>query len=180
MLYVSIITFTYFLAIPITIFVAIDAYKRKNSWFLWSLGTIISWPLILPLYFSFRNLKKGEERTGGLIWNIIRNYILIYSTNIFLVILLLLILPQNMGYLSTEIFITEFAGFEISLSFIYYVIFIIWLIPSLLFLMIGSFFKDDYTKQTGPTGKLKESRIKKKEELSKKLDEFYSRKQNGL
>ncbi|HMA60242.1 MAG TPA: hypothetical protein VKN64_08110 [Halanaerobiales bacterium] len=177
MLYVSIITFTYFLAVPITIFVAIDGYKRKNKWLLWSLGTILSWPLILPLYFSFRNLKKEEKRTGGLIWNIIRNYILIYSTNIFLVILLLLILPQNMGYLSNEIFITEFAGFEISLSFIYYVIFIIWLIPSLLFLMIGSFFKDDYSKETGPTGKLKESRIKKKEELSKKLDEFYEERQ---
>ena len=66
---------------------------------------------------------------------------------------------------------------EISLSFIYYVIFIIWLIPSLLFLMIGSFFKDDYSKETGPTGKLKESRIKKKEELSKKLDEFYEERQ---
>ncbi len=177
MLYVSIITFTYFLAIPITIFVAIDAYKRKNRWLLWSLGIIISWPLILPLYFSFRNLKKGEERKGGLIWNIIRNYILIYSTNIFLVILLLLILPQNMGYLSNEIFITEFAGFEISLSFIYYVIFIIWLIPSLLFLMIGSFFKDDYSKETGPSGRLKESKIKQKEKLSKKLDDFYKEKQ---
>src|SRR6056297_3340779 len=173
MLYVSIITFTYFLAIPITIFVAIDAYKRKNRWLLWSLGIIISWPLILPLYFSFRNLKKGEERKGGLIWNIIKNYILIYSTNIFLVILLLLILPQNMGYLSTEIFITEIAGYNISLTFIYYIIFIIWLIPSLLFLLVGSFFKDRYLKIEGPTGKLKDSEIKKRKEINKKLKEFY-------
>lgn len=178
MIYVSILTFTYYLAIPITIFVAIDAFKRKNRWFLWLLGTLISWPLILPLYFSFRNLKEGEERTGGPVWNIIKNYLLIYSTNIFLVILMLLILPQNMGYLSTEIFITEFAGFEISLSFIYYVIFIVWLIPSLLFLMIGSFFKDDYSKESGPTGRLKESRERKKEEISKKLDDFYKEKQD--
>src|SRR6056297_2989479 len=178
MVYISILIFTYFLAIPITIFVGLDAYNRKNKWILWSIGVLLSWPIILPLYFSLRNLKEGETREGGLIWNIIKNYILIYSTNIFLVILLLLILPQNMGYLSNEIFITEFAGFEISLSFIYYVIFIIWLIPSLLFLMIGSFFKDDYSKETGPSGRLKESKIKQKEKLSKKLDDFYKEKQD--
>lgn len=179
MLYTSILAFTYFLAIPITLFVAIDGFKRKNSWLLWAFGVLISWPLILPLYFSFRNLKKGEERHGGIVWNIIRNYILIYSMNIFLVIILLLILPHNLGYLSNEIFIAELVGFTISLSFIYYVIFIVWLIPSLLFLMIGAFFKDDYSKEVGPTGRLKESRIKKKKELSKKLDEFYKEKEES-
>lgn len=176
MVYISILLFLYYLAIPITIFVAIDAYKRKNKWLLWSIGVIISWPLILPLYFSFRNLKEGEIREGGLIWNIIRNYLLVYSTNIFIVILTLLILPQNLGYLSNEIFITEFAGFDITVSFIYYVIFIIWLIPSMLFLMIGSFFKDDYSKKEGPTGNLKKYKLKKKKELDKKLEDYYKNK----
>ncbi|MFO7816021.1 MAG: hypothetical protein R6V14_09905 [Halanaerobiales bacterium] len=173
MLYISILIFTYYLAIPITIFVAIDAYKRKNKWVWWSIGVIISWPVVLPLYFSFRNLKNGEERKGGIIWIIIKNYILVYSTNIFIIILGLLILPQNLGYLSTEVFLTEFAGVDISLSFIYYVIFIVWLIPSVLFLMIGAFFKDDYSKIEGPTGKLKEEKIKKKKELNKKLEDYY-------
>ncbi len=173
MVYISILIFTYFLAIPITIFVGLDAYNRKNKWILWSIGVLLSWPIILPLYFSLRNLKEGETREGGLIWNIIKNYILIYSTNIFLVILLLLILPQNMGYLSTEIFITEIAGYNISLTFIYYIIFIIWLIPSLLFLLVGSFFKDRYLSIEGPTGKLKDSEIKKRKEINKKLKEFY-------
>lgn len=176
MVYISILLFLYYLAIPITIFVAIDAYKRKNKWLLWSIGVIISWPLILPLYFSFRNLKEGEIREGGLIWNIIRNFLLVYSTNIFIVILTLLILPQNLGYLSNEIFITEFAGFDITVSFIYYVIFIIWLIPSMLFLMIGSFFKDDYSKKEGPTGNLKKYKLKKKKELDKKLEDYYKNK----
>ena len=172
MVYISILIFTYFLAIPITIFVGLDAYNRKNKWILWSIGVLLSWPIILPLYFSLRNLKEGETREGGLIWNIIKNYILIYSTNIFLVILLLLILPQNMGYLSTEIFITEIAGYNISLTFIYYIIFIIWLIPSVLFLLVGSFFKDRYLKIEGQTGKLKDSEIQKRKEINKKLKEF--------
>jgi hypothetical protein len=90
-----------------------------------------------------------------------------------MVILLLLILPQNLGYLSREIFITEFAGFNISISFIYYIIFVIWLIPSILFLMIGSFFKDDYSKKEGPTGRLKEYKLKMKKDLNKKLEDYY-------
>jgi len=180
MVYLSILLFTYFLAIPITIFVAVDAYKRKNKWLWWSIGVIISWPLVLPLYFSLRNLKEGEVREGGIIWNTIKNYVLVYSTNIFIVILLLLILPQNLGYLSREIFITELAGFNISISFIYYIIFIIWLIPSILFLMIGSFFKDDYSKKEGPTGKLKEYKLKKKKDLNKKLKEYYENKNQNF
>lgn len=180
MVYISILIFTYFLAIPITIFVAVDAYKRKNKWLWWSIGIIISWPLVLPLYFSLRNLKNGEVREGGIIWNTIKNYVLVYSTNIFIVILLLLILPQNLGYLSREIFITEFAGFNISISFIYYIIFIIWLIPSILFLMIGSFFKDDFSKKEGPTGQLKEYKQKKKNDLNKKLEEYYKNKNENL
>ncbi len=176
MVYISILLFTYFLAIPITIFVGVDAYKRKNKWLWWSIGVIISWPVVLPLYFSFRNLKEGEVREGGLIWVTIKNYILIYSTNIFILILLLLILPQNLGYLSREIFITEFAGFNISINFIYYIIFVIWLIPSILFLMIGSFFKDDYSKIEGPTGSLKEYKLKMKKDLNKKLENYYKNK----
>ncbi len=176
MVYISILIFTYFLAIPIAILVAVDAYKRKNRWLLWSIGVIISWPVVLPLYFTFRNLKKGEVREGGIIWNTVKNYVLVYSTNIFIVILLLLILPQNLGYLSREIFITEIVGFNISISFIYYVIFIIWLIPSILFLMIGSFFKDDYSKKEGPTGNLKKYKSKKKKEINKKLENYYKNK----
>ncbi|MCF8008768.1 MAG: hypothetical protein K9K32_03285 [Halanaerobiales bacterium] len=175
-MYISIILFTYFLAVPITVFVAIDAYNRKNKWIFWSLGIIISWPVILPLYFSFRNLKENEKRRGGLIWNIIKNYILVYSTNIFVVIIVLLVLPQNLGYLSRKIFITEILGFNIELNFIYYVLFIIWFLPSALFYLIGTFFKDDYLKEEGPTGKLKEKIMKEKEEISKKLDDFYKEK----
>ena len=68
------------LGLPFSIWVFFDARTRKNRSLGWSFLTFISGPFIaLPLYFAYRNLKTGEVREGGTVWNIIRNYTLSWT-----------------------------------------------------------------------------------------------------
>ncbi len=57
-----------------------DARSRKNHSIGWPLLTVVLTPFLsFPLYFAYRNLKAGEVRAGGTVWNIIRNYTLSWT-----------------------------------------------------------------------------------------------------
>ena len=57
--------------IPLTfgvaaLFVLVDSRRRLDGkWKLWTIGTFLGAPFVLPFYLALRKLKAGEVRRGG-------------------------------------------------------------------------------------------------------------------
>ena len=63
----------------LTIWVVIDALRRKAGVAKWGIGTLLVAPIVAPLYFAKRPLKAGEERHGGTAWNFLKNFSLAWT-----------------------------------------------------------------------------------------------------
>lgn len=95
------------LGVVFSFWVFYDALARKNSSFAWTFLTCISGPFIaLPLYFAYRNLKAGEVREGGTVWNIIRNYTLSWTA--FMIGMMFITLPSKRAEFIVGVFIVWF------------------------------------------------------------------------
>ena len=95
------------LGLPFSIWVFFDARTRKNHSLGWSFLTFILGPFIaLPLYFAYRNLKAGEVREGGTVWNIIRNYTL--SWTVFMIGMVFITLASGAAEFIVAVFIVWF------------------------------------------------------------------------
>jgi hypothetical protein len=62
--------------ISVALWVAFDGFSRRMGLapIPWSLGALVLWPLVLPVYLARRFLKNGEVRRGGTAWNVLRNF----------------------------------------------------------------------------------------------------------
>ena len=70
----------YFLLYAIlAVYVLVDAGKRHNSRTGWPVATLLLGPVVLPVYFAKRHLKKGEVREGGTGWNVLKNFALMWT-----------------------------------------------------------------------------------------------------
>ena len=92
-----------------SIWVFFDARTRKNRSLGWSFLTFISGSFIaLTLYFAYRNLKTGEVREGGTVWNIIRNYTLSWTVFIVVFIFASLGISENGEFIAYTIIVWLF------------------------------------------------------------------------
>ena len=51
------------------IWVLIDSRSRRENPVVWTLGTLLLGPLVLPFYVPKRPLRSGEVREGGTGWD---------------------------------------------------------------------------------------------------------------
>ena len=65
--------------VPITVWVLIDARKRRNNLIGWSIGTLLFGPIVLPFYLAKRYLKPNEVREGGTAWNVLKYFTLFWT-----------------------------------------------------------------------------------------------------
>jgi hypothetical protein len=68
-----------YMSVGAALFVLWDATRRKAPRLSWVAGTVLAWPLVLPLWLATRPLRSGEIRRGGRAWNILRLFALAWS-----------------------------------------------------------------------------------------------------
>lgn len=129
-----------------------DGYKREvsNLW-AWGLGTILMGVLVLPFYFAKRPLTDGEVRTGGFSWNVLKNFVILWT-------LLIVVLGIGYGARVSETFQTaqsdaEQAGAVIGTGLGFGILGFMWLFPLIGAGVLGLFLKKDVNEE-GPTGPL--------------------------
>jgi hypothetical protein len=72
----------YFLLYGIfALWVLFDGLSRKMavSAVMWTIGTGILGPVVLPIYLASRPLKQGEVREGGKGWNVLKNFAILWT-----------------------------------------------------------------------------------------------------
>lgn len=149
--------------IILTIWVGVDAYKRKNNVILWPLGTLFITPIVAPVYFAKRNLKEGELREGGTGWNILKNFALVWT-----VLMLFTGISGIIGASSVLQDTTsgaEVAGATIGTGLGLMAIAMFWFFPMVGAVVLGFFLKKSSQVEEGPTGELASS---KNEEIKAK------------
>ena len=72
------------LAMLVGSWVFADARSRKmGEPILWALGTVILMMIVLPFYFAKRSLRAGEVREGGVAWNVIKSFAIMWTVLMF-------------------------------------------------------------------------------------------------
>jgi hypothetical protein len=119
-----------------------DGYRRKasNVW-IWAIGTLLAGVLVLPFYFAGRPLRDGEVQTGGYGWNVLKNFVLLWT-------LLFLGLTFSSCVMAETAAASALAG---GLGLI--VFGTIWFGVLVVALVFGLFIKKDVSRE-GPTGPL--------------------------
>lgn len=99
---------------------------------IWGVLSLLLAPVILPAYLSMRPLMQGEKREGGVIWNICRHFLWLWSIYCFLM-------------MTAGVF---------SFPFVDSIIFwpLAWGGGCFVTLIIGLFARDDASVEVGPTG----------------------------
>lgn len=119
-----------------------DGRRRKTSglW-AWAVATAIGGVLLLPFYLASRPLRRGETRTGGFGWNVVRYFVMLWTVALAGVAGIMIGSGPGTGAAAMGLVVLG----------------IIWLPPTLLAGLVGYFLKKD-VQEEGPTGALAEQR----------------------
>lgn len=133
-----------------TLYIGISAYNREVQWWsLWALPALVFGVLVIPFFRAFRPLKADEERSGGKLYLILRDFARI----IILVFGLAFLFTMVVGFGSMQNAETDageagtFMGISLSAICVLPIMLIVWIIPRTL--------RSDQTEE-GPTGPLAE------------------------
>jgi hypothetical protein len=136
----------------IALWVFIDAKERKSDPALYTFLTLIIGIIALPIYLANRNLKPGEIREGGRGWNIMKNFIILWS--------ILCVIWGLYGVVLMDEYIggasggAEEVGAFLGVTLGFGMIFGVWLIFTVGALVIGLLIKKSSVVERGPTGEL--------------------------
>ncbi|MCX6136678.1 MAG: hypothetical protein NTV54_04180 [Ignavibacteriales bacterium] len=119
-----------YLAFAIWIFS--DAKRRKNNPGTTLIGIILLGLITIPLYFAQRNLKSGETRKGGKVWNFIKFFVPLFA-----LVMIVFVFPESPNIARS---ISVLLGMSIVL------------------LAIGWIFRKPGLIEQGPTGALAETK----------------------
>lgn len=67
------------LAVSLGVWVFVDSITRKANFLPWAIGTAILPPFVLPFYLAKRPLRAGEVREGGLAYNVLKNFVIVWT-----------------------------------------------------------------------------------------------------
>lgn len=134
------------------IWVFSDAYARKSGPLIWSVGTFLLGPLVLPFYFAERNLKRGETREGGKGWNVLKNFALSWSFTTATTGIVLIVAAGDVA--SREATEAGQAGATIGAVMGLGVLGAAWFFPMVGALVLGLFLRKTNEVEKGPTGAL--------------------------
>ena len=126
--------------------------RRMNKGVLWSVGTLFAGVVVLPIYFSKRNLYAGETREGGAGWNAVKVFALYWTLTMFVSGL------AGMGAASRAVSdassSAEQAGTAIGSMIGLGLLVGLWFAVLVGTLVIGLFLKKSSVIENGPTGGL--------------------------
>ena len=119
-----------------------DAWRRNHNKGKWTIGAFFLTPFVVPYYFAQRNLIRGESRTGGTGWHVLRNFTIYWT-----LFMLFLTFFSDLSELKV-------AGTSIDQAFGFFKIAMIWGIPAGGALLLGFFLRKSNQVEHGPTGAL--------------------------
>lgn len=112
--------------------------------------TFVFGSLVLPIYIAKRNLKEGEVREGGLGWNILKNFALLWTITC-------AVWGISGLFIGASIETTnewEEAGAAIGTGIGIIMIGFLWFVGAISALVLGMFLKKNSIVENGPTGAL--------------------------
>lgn len=133
----------------LALFVAIDAYRRRDQWLLWGLGTFLLAVIVLPLWYAKRPLMAGERREGGTGWNVLKNFAILWT-----IVMLIVTAWTTVGMGSVAASArsdAEMAGAGLGMIFGYGMLGALWFFPVLGSLVLGLLIKKSSIVEIGPT-----------------------------
>jgi hypothetical protein len=134
--------------------VLFDGLSRKDGGAAvgWALGTVLLGPLVLPVYLATRPLKNGEIREGGAAWNVLKNFVIVWT--IVMVVATFSSLSTMGRYTMTLQSDAERTGAGIGMFLGMGLLAVVWLVPTLGAALLGFLMKKNSVLETGPTGPL--------------------------
>jgi len=134
-----------------------DAWHRRTYAWAWGIGTLLLGPLIVPIYLGVRPLRKDELREGGKMWNVMRNFAILWT--IFMVYIGIWSLFNLSKIVSTSQSDAEIAGSALGMGLGLTALGFIWFMPFIATIILGVIFKSDKKTEIGPTQELSLSPI---------------------
>jgi len=136
------------ISLVLAVWVIWDAGRRQTQTapFLWGLGVLLFWILFFPLYLAKRPLKAGEVRSGGRVWNFMKNLAIVVTVYVPIVMVL------GLSEVAAQATSVEEA---VALVVIFVLLMgLIWLIFAGGLLVVGVILKKSSVVERGPTGTL--------------------------
>ena len=131
----------------VAIWVFLDAKKRGNNAQLWGIATVVFGLIVTPFYLAKRYLLAGEVREGGVAWNVLRYFALLWTLTMTVYII---------GAMSSGMPVSDnrfaMAGAVIGTALSVGVLLAIWFMVLVGALALGIFFKQPNVVENGPTG----------------------------
>jgi hypothetical protein len=144
----------------IALWVLFDGLSRnmKATAILWAVGALMLGVIVLPLYLAKRPLKNGEVREGGLPWNLLKNFAVLWT--IIMAVISIYVLHaagEATSHLNNN---WAMAGAGIGIAVTVGVLGAVWFFPTAGAAILGFFLKKNTVVETGPTGLMMESQSK--------------------
>ena len=140
------------IAVSLGVWVFVDSITRKANFLPWAIGTAILPPFVLPFYLAKRPLRAGEVREGGLAYNVLKNFVIVWTILMAAVTLLsVAAITGNTTGLRNEF---EAAITAIGATLWLALLAAIWVFPFLGAVGIAFLLKKSSIVEKGPTGPL--------------------------
>lgn len=140
------------LYVIVAIWLFLDAKKRLTNGLPWAAFTVLFGPVVVPVWLAKRPLKDGEVREGGMAWNVLKNFALMWTLTIGVAFIAGMASASKMA--ETAHSDAEKAGAGIGMALGGVAIFILWFVVLISALVLGFFLKKSSIVEKGPTGPL--------------------------
>src|SRR6202008_3368292 len=136
------------------LWVLIDGLSRKMGIpaVLWTIGTAVVGPIVLPVYLASRPLKQSEVREGGKAWNILKNFAILWT-----IVMIIASIAGLMAMAKGATGLTSNAaraGAGIGMLLGIGILAAAWFFPTMGAALLGFLLKKNTIVETGPTGSL--------------------------
>lgn len=128
--------------IALAIWIYLDARVRKSNWIPYVIGSVFLGVFVFPFYMAKRNLLPGEVREGGFGWNVVKNFLLIWTLGIASIAFLTMAKVGEKGDISGA----QALGVGLGLGFLG----MIWFFPFVGGLILGLMLKKSSVVENGP------------------------------
>lgn len=136
------------------LWVLYDGLSRRMgaSAILWTVGTAVVGPIVLPIYLALRPLKQGEVREGGKAWNVLKNFAILW-TIVMLIgsVAALMAMAKGTTGLTSD---AARAGAGIGMLLGIGILGAAWFFPTMGAALLGFLLKKNTIVENGPTGPL--------------------------
>jgi len=136
------------------VWVLIDGWRRRalGLGIFYGAASILLAPITIPIYLTRRPLKAGEVREGGVVWNILKNFVVVWT--LLILVAALAGLFASGQALQKPMSQAEQAGAGLGIIVGLGLWAAAWFFPVLGALVFGLLLKKNSVVERGPTGPL--------------------------